>query len=59
MLNNQINDLNNNLIQTLKLTNEEIRQFSDFENASEQQLNDISELIFQLSLLMCKSHKNE
>lgn len=59
MLQNQLNDLKENLNQNLKLTHEEIRQFKDFKSSTEQELDEISELIFQLSLLMYKSHKDE
>lgn len=59
MLQNQLNDLKENLNQNLKLTHEEIRQFTDFKSSTEQELDEISELIFQLSLLMYKSHKDE
>jgi len=54
------NDKNKeSLNKNLKLTHEEIRQFTDFKGSTEQELSEIIEFIFQLSLLMYKSHKDE
>lgn len=45
----------NNLNDNLKLTNEEIKQFTDFKNRDDSELDSIREMIYQLSIILYKS----
>ena len=50
---------NKNHVENLKLTNEEIKQFPDFDNTDEKQLDEIREIVFQFSLILYKSNNDE
>lgn len=44
--------------QKSKITIEEIRQFSAFKKADEQTLSELSEFVYQLSIILYKTNEN-
>ncbi len=54
-----LTDENKKHVENLKLSNEEIKQFSDFRNVDEKYLDEIRELVFQFSLMLYKSNNDE
>lgn len=45
--------------QEIKITIDEIRQFADYKDTDEQTLLELSEFVYQLSLILYKANDNE
>jgi len=59
MLNQNLKNETKNPGHQCKITTDEIRQFSAFKDTDEKTLEELSEFVFQLSLILYKTNHNE